>query len=141
MFQQLQKCFKASEFNAKAKLKSVYSYAVKFFPVCCPVLVSLSVTNVKMKVNSKYSFTDSVEHQLYKTLLGNFNSTKVGQRKHFVIWQFLHQLTSNIFMNFGNRTNLSHNIFNTVTPSSDQPAKYYSAYCKLRIVRKCGKSL
>jgi len=32
-------------------------------------------------MNSKYYFTDRKEHQFYKTLLENFNSTKFGEER------------------------------------------------------------
>jgi hypothetical protein len=48
----------------------------------------LKVTDLKIEVNLKYSFTEMKE-QFYKTLLVNFNFTKVGEEKSDVILQYL----------------------------------------------------
>jgi len=63
----------------------------------------IKVSDLIIEPNSKYSFTDRKEHQFCMTLLENFNSTKVGQERNEVIWPYLDQLTTILFMNVGNR--------------------------------------
>jgi hypothetical protein len=63
----------------------------------------VKVNDLIIEVNSKYPFTDRNEYQFYKTLLKNFNSNKVGEEKSDVIWQYIHQIKSMLFINVGKR--------------------------------------
>jgi len=113
-------CLQASEFIKKRKTEICVSWRPSdICPVLCPVRMPRKLYDFVIEVNSKYSFTDRKEHQFHKTLLEVFNSTKFGEGKNDVIWQYLHQLNSTFFMNFGNRRNRLHNIFDPITPSSN----------------------
>jgi hypothetical protein len=65
--------------------------------VWCPVLKPMKESNLKIEVNSKYSFTERKEFQFYKTVLESFNSINDGEETSGVIWRYLHQL-SNTFV-------------------------------------------
>ncbi len=45
----------------------------------------LKATDIKIEVNSKYSFTDRKEHEFYKSLLENFTWVKVDEEKGKII--------------------------------------------------------
>jgi len=64
-------------------MEKLYLYIIippEFCPVWCPILMPLKVIDFINDVNSKYSFTDSKEYKIHKTLLEKFISTKAGQK-------------------------------------------------------------
>jgi hypothetical protein len=60
-------------------MKSLYSKDRQIFaPFWCTVRIPVKVIDLKIEMNSKYSFTDRKEHQFYTRPLENMNAIKVG---------------------------------------------------------------